>query len=391
MKNGWSFLMILIVGLMSCAKQDSFVRQEDWDGELVTVFDVTEEQEATDTLKLSELVKSFRVVPLETSDESLISGRARYYAGDSCILVFQENQISLFDTEGRFVRVIARQGRAPMEYYGMSDYAVDEKDNMLYIVERYAEGGIKGYHLKDSAYFKKIETLERAGHAGIACLENGNFLLVPYPYNKVKYAFYQQTPEGELGEYALCHSSRTGIHIGSRPLLFSAGDVYRYRSDEHDFSDDTIFRIRGNELIPVWLFKRTNLRHYRADAETPDWLFLTVSFVQRHEKIEMEGGTSERIESISYAYTYHKKTGKLTAVCSFLKDDLWAHATWRSFNWHFQEGHKLCVVCPVADLLHMAEVRRQQGTLSVPAPEWNEVVGRLTEEDNPVLLIGDLK
>ena len=47
--------------------------------------------------------------------------------------------------------------------------------------------------------------------------------------------------------------------------------------------------------------------------------------------------------------------------------------------------------CPVADLLHMAEVRRQQGTLSVPAPEWNEVVGRLTEEDNPVLLIGDLK
>ncbi|MEI3155329.1 MAG: hypothetical protein V8S95_09710 [Odoribacter sp.] len=49
------------------------------------------------------------------------------------------------------------------------------------------------------------------------------------------------------------------------------------------------------------------------------------------------------------------------------------------------------MVCPVADLLRMAEVRRQQGILSVPAPEWNEVAGRLTEEDTPVLLIGDLK
>lgn len=74
-----------------------------------------------------------------------------------------------------------------------------------------------------------------------------------------------------------------------------------------------------------------------------------------------------------------------------MKDDLWAHATWHSFNWHFQDGHKSCVVCPVADWLRMAEVCRQQGILSVPAPEWNEVAGHLTEEDTSVLLIGDLK
>lgn len=382
-----SLFILSCILLGGCKERNPLVSQRECNGHAVTVFDIPESQDEGKVMKLSELVGKAEIVRLETSGEALIGENADYYVGDSCILVFQDDRISLFNRQGKFIRVIAVHGRGPEEFYRVMDFDVDEKNGYLYVIDVQGDSGVKCWHLKDSCNFRKIETLVKGKHAGVACLENGNLLLVPWPHDQIKYVYYQQTPDGQLGENAPCHSSRQGLYMGSNKLMYSLGDSYRYKSSGLNFSDDTVFSITSRGLIPVWLFNCSEFTNYRLFGETPRRLFLKVCYVREKETRQVNGGVSEYIGSFCYDYCYEKETGDLLKLHSDIQDDLFSGDSWPFFRVQIQNGRKMFIAYPALILLEMA---KKGDRVERPAL-WKEGIANLKEDDNPVLFIGELK
>lgn len=382
------FCFLILAGVSGCKKDTPFVRQEQQDGHTVTIFDISEFQQESEPLKLSELVKDVRIIPLETSEKCLIGSNAKYYIGTSCILAFQEENILLFDEQGCFKRVVARTGRGPREYLQIRSFCVDEQHEMLFILDDMAKGVVKNYHLSDSAYFQEIKTLEQERHNAVALTENGNLLLVPYPYEKVRYLYYQQTPEGNLGESSPCHSLLRGMQIGSRPLMYRMGEEFRYLSTYKISSNDTVFNITPQGLQPLWIFNCSDMKGYEVVGETPGYLFFALKIVTKREKEETDGGVAEFIEYQSRHFCFHKRKNNLMA-CEGVLDDCLSGMVWSCFNFKLQDGKFWYVA--VSPFRLLARLKTEQ-PVQVKKPEiWEKFRSNLTEEDNPILIVGDLK
>jgi hypothetical protein len=84
-------------------------------------------------LKLSDLADGFRFVALETSKNAIINSN-NYYVGKDFIIVFSQDGIYKFSSNGKFFKKIAAYGRGPAEIMGFGfSYFCDEKNNLLYI------------------------------------------------------------------------------------------------------------------------------------------------------------------------------------------------------------------------------------------------------------------
>lgn len=381
----WLFLLL---GVAGCKKENSFVRQENRPGYTVTSFDIPEIQPDTGPMKLTDVVMNARIIPLETNRQCLIGGQANYYIGSSFILVFQDENIALFDANGRFLRIIAQQGRGAKEYMDCRDFCVDEENNLLFVLSSYPRGGVLSYHLLDSAYFKQIEPIEPRGLNAVSCLEDGSLLLVPVPFKDVKYLYYQQTPSGELGQHVFCHSDKEGFFTSKR-LLYKSGDSHCYVSLGDLFSIDTVFTITPDGLQPRWIFGYNVSRKYAMGGETPEFLFFEYNILKSaSEEDTMEGkGNVMSVDFDTQYFCYHKKNGNLAGINGFT-DNYFSGADWPFYLAHFQDGRIFYMVAsPLTIMQNLKGSARQ-----VEYPEkWKELVEKLNDEDNPVLIIGNLK
>lgn len=386
MKNNCILLIIVILSLLSCKKQNPFVRQEQMNGYTVTHFDISGQHFAQAPLKLSELIKNVKVIPLETSKEGLIDASAEYYIGRSFILVFQEENVLLFDMGGHFIRTVARQGKAPSEFGEIRDYCVDEENELLFVLDKWAPSGLKSFHLKDSAYLKPIETVVAVNNT-VEYLDNGNLLLAPFPYGDVKYYCYQQTVDGELKSDLPYRSNRENRPVFKR-LTYKVNDELRYLSSEHMLSDDTVFNISTTQLQPTWIFHCNTTKHYKVLGETPDYLFFEFNVLKSSDESEAKGGngTVVALDYDFHVFCYDKRNGELEAI-EGIQDDLFTGKIWSpQYDIRMQNGNVLCLTVPAMALLQDSEKKAV-----VKHPEvWQNIMTKLTEEDNPVLIIGDM-
>ena len=93
--------------------------------------------ESSVDLKLSDLVDSVRLIPLETTPESLLGPYLYYvYSGNKYILIYDINGMYKFSSDGRFIRKLFNAGRGPGEIAPMSTCYLYEKKDLLLIEER---------------------------------------------------------------------------------------------------------------------------------------------------------------------------------------------------------------------------------------------------------------
>jgi hypothetical protein len=112
-------------------------------------------------LKLSDLANSFKLIPLETTKESLLDNQTEFYYNEDYILAYSENGVFKFSPEGKFVKRLIGLGRGPDEIVNFSSciFVVDENNNLLYISNRSNKRTYLKYDLK-SEYF--VEPVKRA-------------------------------------------------------------------------------------------------------------------------------------------------------------------------------------------------------------------------------------
>lgn len=140
---GWGILSLC---LLACSES----RHTD-DG--VQVINVNE----SNKVKLTELFGDCKVIPLETTDSSLIGitiDKVECYKDRIYVLnqLQSHKNVICFDSSGRFLFNIDRMGRAPDEYTFLSDFFIDlNKEQLVFVSEagRYVFFDMDGQYLYD--------------------------------------------------------------------------------------------------------------------------------------------------------------------------------------------------------------------------------------------------
>jgi len=96
---------------------------------IIPVAEIGDRVFSPEELPLSELVESIEIIPLETTEDILLS-KIFVEMTDKGFLVHNIN-LSLFDLEGKWVRHITQKGPGPKEVSYISDYFV--KDDLIYV------------------------------------------------------------------------------------------------------------------------------------------------------------------------------------------------------------------------------------------------------------------
>ena len=233
-------------------------------GGLEVNLDLTEEQI---DLPLSELYDSITLIPLETTDVSLIGIVSAVTLSDSMIFVGDriEEVIQVFDWNGRYVRTIGAIGQGPGEYLTLTQIDYNSKDKCLLVYDR--RNGFVISYSPEGNYLKTDSVNYFCDD--FACNESG-FLFVDYTSTgKDRAAVYHYNPvtkerkkisdwKSEISTGAWSRFSRNGKKITvAGPLPGS--DIY-------DISGDSIILKYRFKVEPE--LTNSDLMRYR-DAREP--------------------------------------------------------------------------------------------------------------------------
>lgn len=175
-------------------------------------------------------VKSLRVIPLETTDQSLISNIYKIIVTDKYVYLcdnFKGGGLIIFTVEGEFVKRIPHGG-GPGEIYQLGDVAFDKNNNRLVIYQQpsflyyyTAEGDFLGQKklpfgfynfaiLPDGYLFK---TLDGQGNAHLG-RQKENTLLVTDSVFRLKYAgLPSEHYQANYGGYNYVYDNGTDVLI----------------------------------------------------------------------------------------------------------------------------------------------------------------------------------
>src|SRR5690554_7503187 len=98
---------------------------------------------------LSDIVGDYKIVPLETKENSLLGEIQKVELYDEKIFILSRNQIFVFEQNGKFIQKTNRTGRGPGEYIEIKDF--DIFSETLFILDRTGQNvleyDLKGRHI----------------------------------------------------------------------------------------------------------------------------------------------------------------------------------------------------------------------------------------------------
>lgn len=135
--------VVLLLKLTSCSNND--VKTEGVLFPQISLDNI--ESKKTD---LSDIFENYRIVSLETTDESLIGGRSvKIIKRNDYYFIKSINDIVVFDLDGKFIRKLSHAGYGPGEYDQLNDFDVVSKYDEIWVS---ASKGIYRYGINDLEY-----------------------------------------------------------------------------------------------------------------------------------------------------------------------------------------------------------------------------------------------
>lgn len=101
-------------------------------------------QSAKNTYSLSDFVNSkdsialdcdISYIPLENTNNGLVSTMQKIIMDENYIFIESGAELLQFSTTGKFIRQISSRGRGPEEHLGVVDFAIDSKDDKIYLLD----------------------------------------------------------------------------------------------------------------------------------------------------------------------------------------------------------------------------------------------------------------
>lgn len=191
-------------------------------------------------------VKEVRLIPLETTDESLLGNIYKVIATDSINYIFDDFKgggIVLFDKDGKFIKRISN-GDGPGELFRLGDIAYDKEHNELIVYQHpfflfyTSKGGFIRQERLPFGFYNFIVTSEGYIFKTIDGLGNehldskkDNTLLVTDKKFKLKYAGLPTSPTNiNYGGYSYLYSNDNMNQISQN----YTDTIYHYLSDSNE-------------------------------------------------------------------------------------------------------------------------------------------------------------
>jgi hypothetical protein len=126
------YFVLLVLCLASCKeKKKSNGKEND------VIPSISVQVKDTQKFNIDSVADFHSVIPLETSDNSLIGNIKKVFLTDSLIVIFDDkiNNILTFDYQGNYQYAIGSKGNGPNEYIRITDVFLDPSNNLLYLAD----------------------------------------------------------------------------------------------------------------------------------------------------------------------------------------------------------------------------------------------------------------
>jgi hypothetical protein len=356
----------------------------------VPVIDLQNPGQARDIF-LSELLDDIRLVKLETNDEILLGQYSNYLVGEKQIITIDSDKILQFSNNGGFVRTLAKAGNGPDEFLRAEAFALDDKNGILYINHRGDSRNILAFDLKTGNHIKRIPT--GVDNLISQIIVAGDSILTIVPRMNREYNLYNLTTSGKLIN-GIAPPEVKGI--GLQTSIDMVMDELYYMPKEYD----TMYLVKGTSSKPYCFFHIGDRFTYE-NNETGNFIYLSANspgFMianKAHASIKMneDGETFSMNADKQTRYFINKRDFTVTEITDFKNDFLGFEEDLDQWDNYLLITNNLGFVCYSSfelkqKIAKALESNRLDNTVKQRILKLNH---EIKENDNPVLVIGNLK
>lgn len=347
----------------------------------------------TITLNLSQLFDDVSFIKLETTEDNKIS-KGKWSIGDKYIVGFvRQSGIFQFTSDGKYIRKLANYGKGPQEIY-YPIWTISKDESHIYIYDLLKPKNFLCFDLNSGLFDKEIPIPLEGLLKNIYFVNDSILICAPVigtgnPAGEY-YLFWQKLT-GELIDGVLARTSSKPI-VPIENLLYPVGDNFHYRP----INSDTIFQVNGYKIEPSLILDANNtlINPENEIGKTNTSIFIETSnfIIIQTDKITSKEVIAEN--TIGYQgskkYFYVDKLHKKTYLISkFYNDLLGLQQNPISFEDQISRTKYISIEAislqkRISDIKNDANVKIKDLNTILKLEDG------LTENDNPVLIIGTL-
>lgn len=167
------FLLLLVTGVISCAKRGSNISSDDADVNLRIDLNAVSESE----LKISNFVDSVEFIRLETTERCIVGQISKLFFLDRMVLAVDSKagKLLFFDNQGKYRHAIDKRGKGPGEYTRITCALYDSVRQQIMVFDGMMRKLI--FYRPDGTLIREIPDFsERAVIRDLINLPDGSFL-----------------------------------------------------------------------------------------------------------------------------------------------------------------------------------------------------------------------
>ena len=329
-----SILLLLIITLLGCSSNK---KQEPISRSGVPVINLSEDVSTVPSLLLSEAAEKLEIVPLEMTDESVLSDITEMQVTDHNIWIDhgREFYIYRFSRTGKFLNRIGSIGQGPGEYVNYLTFLVDEDKKEVYIFS--TNNGVLVYDF-EGGFKKQISDFQTM--VGMFSSIYKQYILNDHKFFAIQnFGLYRSVDKDSLWSFVSLDDNfqkkrlfKNPVHVGKEEQIIAnranmdrmvnywmeyltSVDIYNGQLTLKYPDTDTIYCYDDatNQLLPQYaIFTDEEKGDYEAthlwfkDRKAFDY-FSIYSYYPTKDFVYLIGSKGEEV----YTYCYNKKDGSV--------------------------------------------------------------------------------
>ena len=231
----WQSLVAVI--LVSCVKPDNSV----------VAFDLSKRDFQEISLRSNDFVKNWRVVKLETTENSLITPYDKIYPADNYIIIFNYNKILQFDYSGKFIRELAKRGEGPNDINGIISCEIDSKREYLFL-NASNPNSIRVYDLKNKSFKEPVPLASDNWLTSMYLINDSEFLCFPQMGTNRQLYYIQDFYGNFINGKEKPEIKNEGPYVEVRLKVMTFNDEWFYQGNY----EDTVYNVLSKEPVAVF-------------------------------------------------------------------------------------------------------------------------------------------